>query len=48
VFISARTGENVEELRRILYDEVKKIHILRYPYNNFLYDSDIPDNNDSV
>ena len=47
VFISARTGENVQELRRILYEEVKKIHITRYPYNNFLYDSDITDINDS-
>lgn len=37
VFISAKTKENVEELRRILYDEVKKIHITRYPYNDFLY-----------
>lgn len=40
VFISARTGENAEELRKILYEEVKKIHIKRYPYNNFLFESD--------
>jgi GTP-binding protein HflX len=33
VFISAKTNENVEELRNLLYDEVKKIHIQRYPYN---------------
>jgi GTPase len=39
VFISARTRENIEELRKILYEEVKKIHIKRYPFNNFLYDS---------
>jgi len=31
VFISAVTRENVDELRRILYEEVKKIHITRYP-----------------
>jgi GTPase len=37
VFISARTKENLEELRKLLYEEVKKIHITRYPYNNFLY-----------
>jgi GTPase len=39
VFISAKTKENIEELRKILYEEVKKIHIKRYPYNEFLYDS---------
>jgi GTP-binding protein HflX len=33
VFISAKTNENVEELRNLLYDEVKKIHVQRYPYN---------------
>jgi GTP-binding protein HflX len=38
VFISAKTKENIEELRKLLYEEVKKIHIKRYPYNNFLFD----------
>ena len=37
VFISAKTRDNIEELRKILYEEVKRIHITRYPYNNFLY-----------
>lgn len=32
VFISAKTKYNIEELRNLLYDEVKKIHITRYPY----------------
>ena len=36
-FISARTGEGVDELRRLLYERVKEIHIQRYPYNDFLY-----------
>lgn len=40
VFISAKTKENLDELRNILYEEVKKIHITRYPYNNFLYETD--------
>lgn len=39
VFISAKTKENVEELRNVLYEEVKKIHIKRYPYNEFLYEA---------
>jgi len=37
VFISAKTKENVDELRNILYEEVRKIHVQRYPYNDFLY-----------
>lgn len=39
VFISAKTKENVEELRNVLYEEVKKIHIKRYPYNEFMYEA---------
>src|SRR5512133_1367191 len=31
VFISAKTKDNVEELRNLLYEEVKKIHVQRYP-----------------
>jgi len=37
LFISAKKRENIEEFRKILYDEVKKIHTHRYPYNDFLY-----------
>ena len=36
-FISARTGEGMDELRRLLYERVKEIHIQRYPNNDFLY-----------
>jgi len=39
VFISAKTKENIEELRKLLYLEVKKIHVKKYPYNEFLYDA---------
>jgi GTPase len=39
VFISAKTKENIEELKRVLYEEVRKIHITRYPYNNFLFET---------
>jgi GTP-binding protein HflX len=42
VFVSAKTKENIEELRRLLYEEIKKLHIKRYPYNDFLYDSPQP------
>jgi GTPase len=37
VFVSAKTKENVEELREIIYEEVKKLHVKRYPFNDFLY-----------
>jgi GTP-binding protein HflX len=37
VFISALNKENLEEFRKMVYREVRKIHISRFPYNNFLY-----------
>ncbi len=37
VFISATDKENIEELKQIIYQEVKEIFKVRYPYNNFLY-----------
>ncbi|HIB36451.1 GTPase HflX [Mesonia sp.] len=37
LFISAINKENIEEFRRKVYEEVRKIHITRFPYNNFLY-----------
>ena len=36
-FVSAKNKENIEELRQLIYDRVKRIHAIRYPYNNFLY-----------
>jgi len=38
VFISAVEKINLEEFKSILYEEVKKIHVRIYPYNNFLYE----------
>ncbi len=32
IFISAKTKENSEELRKLLYGEVRRIHVTRYPY----------------
>ena len=37
VFISARNRTNIDELREIIYERVKAIHIQRYPYNDFLF-----------
>jgi GTP-binding protein HflX len=37
VFISALNKENLDDFKNRVYEEVKKIHIKRFPYNNFLY-----------
>ena len=37
VFISATQKNNIEELRALVYEEVKKMHVKRYPYHNLLY-----------
>lgn len=37
IFISAKTKENVDQLRFMMYEEIKKLHIQIYPHNNFLY-----------
>jgi GTP-binding protein HflX len=37
VFVSARDKENIEELKTLLYEKVKEIHVQRFPYNDFLY-----------
>lgn len=38
LFISATEKENMEELRKTIYEEVKNIHITRFPYNDFLFE----------
>ena len=35
--ISAANKMNIDALRDKLYEEVSRIHAIRYPYNNFLY-----------
>jgi GTP-binding protein HflX len=37
LFISALNKENLEDFRKRVYVEVRKIHIQRFPYNHFLY-----------
>lgn len=36
-FISAKEKHNIEDLRERLYEYVKRIHLTRFPYNDFLY-----------
>lgn len=38
VFISAKTGKNIEELRRKIYERAKEIHTARFPYNDLLFE----------
>ncbi len=37
IFISALNKENLEDFRKRVYNEVRDIHVTRFPYNNFLY-----------
>jgi len=38
VFISALKKENLDEFKSLVFEEVKKIHVTRFPYNDFLYE----------
>lgn len=38
LFMSAVQKINLEEFKSVLYEEVKKIHVKRYPYNNYLFE----------
>ena len=37
IFISALDKINFDDLKELLYQRIKDLHIKRYPYNNFLY-----------
>lgn len=37
IFISATQKENIEEFKQLLYDKVKSLHTVRYPYDKLLY-----------
>ena len=37
IFISAKQKENIDELKNILYNKVRELHVQKYPYNDFLY-----------
>ena len=38
LFVSALKKQNIEDLKKTLYEQVKKIHMTRFPFNDFLYD----------
>jgi len=37
IFISARQKLNIDQLKELMYDKIKAIHVERYPYNDFLF-----------
>lgn len=37
LFISAREKVNIEEMKSVVYKKVKELHVQRFPYNDFLY-----------
>ena len=37
IFISARERQNIDELKEILYNRVRQLHVQKYPYNDFLF-----------
>ena len=39
LFISAREKQNIENLKDIIYKRVCELHVQKYPYNDFLYQS---------
>lgn len=43
VFISAKNGTNIDELKRKIYLKAREIHIARFPYNDFLYQTYDPE-----
>ena len=39
LFISAKDKTNFDEIRQVVYSEVRRIHTQRFPYNDFLYET---------
>ena len=37
IFISAREKTNLDNLKTIIYNKVRELHVQKYPYNDFLY-----------
>lgn len=37
IFISAKDRSNLEDFKNMLYKKVRELHVQKYPYNDFLY-----------
>ena len=40
LFISAREKLNIDEFREVIYKKVRELHVQKYPYNDFLYNTE--------
>ena len=38
IFISARQTMHIDELKQLLYERVKELHVQKYPYHDFLFE----------
>ena len=41
LFISAKNKTNIEEMRNVIYKSVRELHVQKYPYNDFLYPTEV-------
>ncbi len=48
VFISAKKQINIDELKQRVYDAAKQVHLSRFPYNDFLYQTYSPEDDAAV
>ena len=44
LFISALSKENLEQFRKRVYNDIRNIHVTRFPYNHFLYPEGLDEN----
>ncbi len=47
LFISAKEKLHIDTLKELLYQRIRDIHITRFPYNDFLYSTDIDGNEEN-
>ena len=38
IFVSARQKMHIDELKQLLYERVKELHVQKYPYHDFLFE----------
>ncbi len=41
LFISAKNKTNIDEMRNVIYRQVRELHVQKYPYNDFLYQTEV-------
>lgn len=46
IFISAKEKLHIDTLKEILYKRIREIHITRFPYNDFLFPTDLDEKED--